>query len=98
VEAALELSRKSSEKLKVWREKSKFRLRATNVAISHGKNCCSIIYYFPIDFNFSGVTKVDANVEAQHVAVTCDEGVVVDILLAALMKWSASSGKSVKLA
>jgi hypothetical protein len=32
------------------------------------------------------------------VAVTCDEGVVVDDLLAALMKWSASSGKSVKLA
>lgn len=49
-------------------------------------------------FNRLGVTQVDANVEAQNVAVTCDEGVVVDDLLAALMKWSASSGKSVKLA
>jgi copper chaperone CopZ len=44
-----------------------------------------------------GVEKVDADVETKSVVVTCDEGVDSAVLLEALQKWSASSGKPVEL-
>ena len=47
---------------------------------------------------FVGVTNVDANVETKNVAVTCAADIADEVLLGALQKWSAASGKSVALA
>jgi len=44
-----------------------------------------------------GVEEVDANVETKLVKVTCAESVDAEVMLAALMKWSTSSGKEVAL-
>jgi len=43
-----------------------------------------------------GVSSVDANVETKAVKVTCDDAVSSDVLLASLMKWAESSGKTVE--
>jgi hypothetical protein len=50
-----------------------------------------------INFDFTGVEKVDAQWETKKVEITCVESMDSAILLNALEKWSASSGKSVEL-
>ena len=43
-----------------------------------------------------GVQDVSANVETKIVAVTCEDAVEDETIVAALQKWSVSSGKSVE--
>ena len=60
---------------------------------------CYNIYYEIIivaTFFISGVQEIDADVDTKIVKVTCAESVASETLLAALNKWSSSSGKSVE--
>jgi copper chaperone len=45
----------------------------------------------------AGVEKVDPNLETKIVTVTCDDSVVDDTLLQALLTWGKASNKTVEL-
>jgi len=44
-----------------------------------------------------GVQKINVNLETKLVEIECDDAIRADVLVDALMKWSATSGKSVEL-